>query len=636
MEVFMLEKAEYRVYPYRWVVLVSMIPILAMVNVFWLNFAPITGIAAEFYGVSSLDIAFLSMIYMIVYIILSMPASFLVDTKGFKASITVGAVLCSASGLLRAVFPNDFTMVMVSQIGAAAAQPFLVNSITKAAARWFPVNERATASGISTMAGYLGMIAAMILTPMLTDSFGMERMMLIYGVASCACAFIFIAFAREKPKTPPSMEQEVVSKAHFSDVKALIKKRDFSMLMVCMFIIMGIFNAVMTWVEDMLRPRGITPDQAGLIGGVLVIVGIIGAVVLPSISDKIRKRRPLLIWPILAALPGFAGVTFFSDYTLLLVSAALMGFFIMGMGPIAFQYGAEAAYPVPEGTSFGLLMLMGQISGIILIYVMDLLRSPSGAMTSSLTAFMVLIAISLLFAVRLKESAIIAGTGEKPKLPGDVERMKQLVCRSGRRLLEKGLVSGTWGNISIRVGSDYMAITPSGRAYEELTPEDIVIVNINDLSCDGSLKPSSEKNLHAEIYRSRSEIKAIIHTHSMNAGTVAASGREVPPILDDMVQIIGPSIRVAQYAVPGTKKLVRGAVRALAGRNGALLENHGAVCLGRDMEEAFVACEILEKACKAFIESEFLGGAKPINRVEAIVMHQYFLKKYSKQRTVGK
>jgi L-fuculose-phosphate aldolase len=117
----------------------------------------------------------------------------------------------------------------------------------------------------------------------------------------------------------------------------------------------------------------------------------------------------------------------------------------------------------------------------------------------------------------------------------------------------------------------------------------------------------------------------------MNASTVAAARREVPPILDDMAQIIGPTVRVAPYALSGTKKIVRVTVRALKGRNAVLMANHGAVCVGRNLDEAFVVCEILEKACKAFIEAEFLGGAKHINKFEAYLMHQYYLRKYSKQ-----
>ena len=211
----------------------------------------------------------------------------------------------------------------------------------------------------------------------------------------------------------------------------------------------------------------------------------------------------------------------------------------------------------------------------------------------------------------------------------ELSRIRQQIIEGGLRLVKEGLVARTWGNISIRVDETHMLITPSGRSYEDLTPEDIVLVNYHTSKHEGTIKPSSEKELHCEIYRTRKKIHAVIHTHQMNASTVAAAHREVPPILDDMAQIIGPSVRVADYALPSTKKITKKTVRALKGRNAALMANHGAVCIGRDLEEAFVVCQILEKACKAFIEAEFLGGAKGINKFEAHLMHQIYIRKYS-------
>lgn len=207
---------------------------------------------------------------------------------------------------------------------------------------------------------------------------------------------------------------------------------------------------------------------------------------------------------------------------------------------------------------------------------------------------------------------------------------KLLVCEAGKRLLQENLVYGTWGNLSIRVDEETMVITPSGRPYESLVPEEMVTVNYRTMVWQGTIKPSSELKLHAAVYRMRGDINAVIHTHQPNASTVAAARREVPPILDDMAQIIGPSVRVADYALPNTDKIVKKTIKALSGRNAALMANHGAVCIGRDMEEAFIVCQVLEKACRAFIEAEFLGGAKSIGKVEAWIMHKYYLKKYSK------
>lgn len=216
----------------------------------------------------------------------------------------------------------------------------------------------------------------------------------------------------------------------------------------------------------------------------------------------------------------------------------------------------------------------------------------------------------------------------------DAETARRLVCDTGRRLRDSCLVLGTWGNVSCRIDEYRMAITPSGMDYESLTPEQIPIVDFrsDELTWEGSHEPSAERKLHAAIYRERKDVNAIVHVHSPYASTVAAARREVPPILDDMVQVIGPSVRVAEYALPATKKIVKTTLRALKGRNAALMANHGAVCLGRDMEEAFTCALVLERSCKSFIEAEFLGGAKTIGRVDAMIMRQYYLRKYSKRR----
>jgi L-fuculose-phosphate aldolase len=175
-----------------------------------------------------------------------------------------------------------------------------------------------------------------------------------------------------------------------------------------------------------------------------------------------------------------------------------------------------------------------------------------------------------------------------------------------------------------------MVITPSGREYQDLKPEEMVEVNILTHEDKGNIKPSSEFKMHAEIFRKRTAINAVIHTHPPSASTVAAARREVPPILDDMAQIIGPTVRVADYARSSTRKMNKVALRALKGRMACLLANHGAVCIGRDLDEAFVVSQVLEKACRTFIEAEFVGGAKSIPKVEAYLMHQYYLNKYSK------
>jgi len=207
---------------------------------------------------------------------------------------------------------------------------------------------------------------------------------------------------------------------------------------------------------------------------------------------------------------------------------------------------------------------------------------------------------------------------------------REAVRAAGLALTREGLVAGTWGNVSVRLGDSEMAITPTGTDYMSMKAEDIVIVDLATGEARGG-KPSSEKDLHREIYLTRPEIGAVVHTHSMSASTLAAARREVPPVLDDLAQIVGPSLRVADYALPGTGKMRRAALKGLRGRMAVLLANHGAVALGRTMDEALTCARIVEKGCRAFVEAEFLGGAKSVGTFDAMLMHQVYLRKYSKK-----
>jgi len=138
----------------------------------------------------------------------------------------------------------------------------------------------------------------------------------------------------------------------------------------------------------------------------MIVGGIIGALILPILSDRSRRRTPYLVLAIIGATLGLTGITFGSTYMLLLISAFIFGFFLLSAGPIGFQYGAEVTHPTPEGTSNGLLLLMGQISGILFIFGMDSFKSPlTGSMTMPLVVLIGLMLLSLLFCTRLKDTA---------------------------------------------------------------------------------------------------------------------------------------------------------------------------------------------------------------------------------------
>jgi FLVCR family MFS transporter 7 len=334
---------------YRWIILAAIVPIITATEMMWLSLAPISSQAAGFFKVSDMNIALFSMSYMIMYILFALPASWVIDRFGFRASLTIGALLTAIFGLARAYFIRDFTLVLASQFLIAVGQPFLLNITTKVPANWFPVSERATAAGLLTMAQYAGFALAMVLSPMLAERGGIPAVLWVFGLVSVVAALIAIVFTRERPLVPPLGPVPSQEGFAFTSFKALFRKRAFVLVLIVGFISIGIFNTVLTLLESILAPRGISSLQAGVAGAVFVLAGVAGAIVLPILSDKLRTRVPMFVAAIALLVPLLLGFTYLKDFNLITLCAGLAGFASMGVAPVLFQYGSEVAYPVPEG-----------------------------------------------------------------------------------------------------------------------------------------------------------------------------------------------------------------------------------------------------------------------------------------------
>ncbi|MBE3100897.1 MAG: MFS transporter [Firmicutes bacterium] len=396
----------YKVYPYRWVVLGVFMLINMAIQILWICFAPITGPAAQFYGVSDLQIGLLAMSFMIVYVPLSIPISWIVDTMGYRKSVSIGAAIMAVFALLRGIFAANYIMVAIATIGLAVSQPFMMNSISTVAAKWFPIKERATASGLVIVASFLGIAIGQVLSPLLFIKYGIATMLLIYGVVAAATALIFVIFTREAPPTPPCPPGQETRALMLDGLRRMLKMKDVWILMTLFLVGMGVFNGISTWIESIVRPRGFTISQAGNLGGALLIGGIVGAIIIPVLSDRLRKRKIFLLVGMALSIPGLVGAIFAGSYWLMIGSMFILGFFLMSLAPVGYQYAAEITYPAPEGTSNGLLNLAGQAS-LVFIYGMEAFKSKDGSFTPSLLILVGLMVVCVILILRLKESALI-------------------------------------------------------------------------------------------------------------------------------------------------------------------------------------------------------------------------------------
>ncbi len=193
-----------------------------------------------------------------------------------------------------------------------------------------------------------------------------------------------------------------------------------------------------------------------------------------------------------------------------------------------------------------------------------------------------------------------------------LDEARELVIKAGLELNKLGLIVRTWGNISARISDTQFVITPSGRSYDSLTMEDIVIMNIKDCSYEGNVVPSSECGTHAEVYKLRPNVNFVIHAHSLYASAMSTCALDITDIASyndvatnehkDYESILGPSIPCAGYGANASSKLIHN-IHACLKKNPAshslLMQKHGILCMGTDYDNAFDIAQSMEEVCKS-------------------------------------
>ena len=394
-----------RLYRTRWIVLSVFLFINLTIQLLWISYAPITSIAADFYGVKALQIGFLSMVFMIAFIPFSIPASWVIDTYGFRTGVSIAAVLLGVCGLLRGFAGANFTLVLLSTIGLAIAQPFILNAWTTLPAKWFSKNERATAVGLITLANLVGTAIGLVLTPILAENnFTIPQIQLMYGAIAAISSVLFLLLARENPPTPPCTEDETVRALMLEGLKHAVSIGSFWIFIFISFLGLSIFNGITTWVEAIIKPTGFSSVEAGMLGDLMLHGGVIGAVVMPIFSDKTGRRKPFIQLGVALSIPGLLGLAFFDTLIPLYLSAFSVGFFMISVSPIGMQYVSEITHPTPEGTSNGMIQLFGQAS-FVFVYIMEAMRTPAGSFAPSLLLAAGLLLVGLLLTSRMVETA---------------------------------------------------------------------------------------------------------------------------------------------------------------------------------------------------------------------------------------
>ena len=411
-------------YRYRWVVLAAFMLVGALTQLMWLNYAPITSETQKLMGapglpLSEFKIVLLATMFPLLYIPVSIPAGIIIDRKGYRYAVLIGAVLTAGFGFLR-LFAGNYPLVLIGMIGIAVGQPFVLNSITKMVSTWFPTEESATATGIATLSLFLGMMVALALTPALLNGFGKHQLsslrsvVLVYNLLAVAGLVAFYLLARKSPPKPPKRTEEELqtetATIDWGSFRKIFGLYDFRLLCIIIFVGNGAFVGILQLLEKILKPKGIGTTTAGNIGAVMVLAGVVGCIVLPALSDKYMRRKPFLVLAACVALPTLFLIGALKAAAPIFVTAAFAGFFIFAAFPLVLTLAEETTGHALTGTATSILLLLGNAGGVVLTLLMEAIKGGKETNAGSFWAMFFLVILfvgALVVALFLKEPKLV-------------------------------------------------------------------------------------------------------------------------------------------------------------------------------------------------------------------------------------
>src|SRR5690349_15571483 len=346
----------------RWAVLVAYALLAACTQLLWLTYAAVDTRSASALHVSVALVGDLAAVFPLAYIILALPTGRFLDTR-FGQALGLGALLTGGGALVRVVSPESFAWQMFGQVVIACGQPLVLNSINKVAARHFAPHERATAISVGTAALFVGILAAVLMAGPLFDAGGLALLLWVEAIAAVVAAVLMLVSLRV-PAASPDDPSAAVS------LRWLLEDRFMWLLAALVFIGMGTYNAVATWLQPILSSFG-EGDAAGALIAALTFAGILGAAVLPNAAARAGRRRLVLLSALVVAAVAFVAVAAVHNVIWLGVWMFAAGFVLLAALPVVLEWSEVHAGPERQGAAVGFLLLAGNLGGLILVLVIQ-------------------------------------------------------------------------------------------------------------------------------------------------------------------------------------------------------------------------------------------------------------------------
>lgn len=418
---------QYERYPYRWVVFFVYGLIMCTQAFLWLSFTPISTSVEKALGVGATQVKLLALVGPFMFIVFASYAGNLADRKGWKFATGLGILMLIAAGAVRALVSLtvsggalQYWLYLAMQVLAGTGSVFAMVNLSKMPIKWFPERQRALANGLTTMSMYLGTAVGLPLVTAVANisdeataaqaQAGLERVLVVTALIMVASGALFFALAREEPPGPAGpMPQTGVSMGLWDSLARFLKLPAFRALAFVSLLGYGIYIGLTVTMENLMRFHGFTAEFASLVAAGITLGGIVGAAVIPGLSEKVRVRKPFLVIATVVNIPAILVIGFVSNQPLDMLAGVIGGLVLLPALPVTFTIVGEMEEIGPRlaGTAVGTLLAVGSIgsAGIPLLMELGIFARKTTVEGVAVTdyrwgmVFLVALAVAGLFAI---------------------------------------------------------------------------------------------------------------------------------------------------------------------------------------------------------------------------------------------
>lgn len=389
--------------PNKWLIIAGFSLLLGVNQFLWLTFATIVISTKTHFGVNEFFANLLTLMFPIVFVMLAIHSGKVLDNIGYKKIVSIAALLMLIGSIIRWLGADYYWLVFAGQLLIAIAQPYITNAINQVTSDWFDKSQIATVTGVIMGGMFLATALGAFAPAPLIKAFGFSGMLLINVVITAMAVGGFLLVVAEKPK-----QQDSAISLH--EIESLLKNKRLWFISLAVFIAMGYFNGLSNWIAPILAPRGIDEATAGIITAMLIVGGILGALLIPLLSDYLQKRRIFLILATLVGASATYPLLYLTTGTSTLLLSFVLGFFLLAGYPLLIAAAEDTVHASQAAKAVAMLMMMGNLGGVIVVLLMQGVKGLTGSWTPTGWVLIIAVALATFLVLKIKDKPAIKST----------------------------------------------------------------------------------------------------------------------------------------------------------------------------------------------------------------------------------